>query len=167
MTNLNTQALFAEITAMGSTDPYVKVVAEEYTTKTMEYARDEEILPRIKATLDALNDWEDNGLSIKDNPLVSPMAKRVRNGFQVKVGYGTRNEGLMEFTNRKDKIVPYKSFASIEETIEFLNKVEEFVAAGGLDDAIEAKLQSYRDRAEEAKEARKNQDNENVVPMAL
>ena len=99
MTTLNTQNLMDQINAMGSTDPYVKVLPTEYTPKTMAYARDREILPRIKATLDALNSYEDNGQSIKDNPLVSPMAKRVRNGFQVKVGYGSRNEGLIEFIN--------------------------------------------------------------------
>ena len=112
MTNLNTQNLMDQINAMGSTDPYVKVLPTEYTPKTMAYARDKEILPRIKATLDALNSYEDNGQSIKDNPLL--MAKRVRNGFQVKVGYGSRNEGLIEFINSDGQKVYHKSFASIE-----------------------------------------------------
>jgi hypothetical protein len=164
MTNLNTQALFAEITAMGSADPIVKG-QKPYEAKTVGDVR-KNVLDRIEATINALNSYEDNGQSIKDNPLVSPMARRVRNGYQVKIGYGTRNEALIHFTNSKGETVSSKNFATIEETNQFLNKVEDFVSAKGLDEAIEKKLQSYRDRADLAKTARMNQDNENVVPMA-
>ena len=48
--------------------------------------------------------------------------------------------------------------------------VQEFVASGGLDDAIEAKLETYRKRAQDAQDekAKKKQEREDakVVDMA-
>lgn len=163
MTTLNTQALFAEINAMGSADPIIKG-QKPYEAKTVGDVR-QNVLDRIEATINALNSYEDNGQSIKDNPLVSPMARRVRNGFQVKIGYGSRNEALITFTNSKGETVSSKNFATIEETNQFLNTVEDFVSAKGLDEAIEEKLVSYRQRAELAKQARGNND-EKIVAIA-
>ena len=48
---------------------------------------------------------------------------------------------------------------------QFLDKVEDFVSAKGMDEAIEEKLQSYLDHANLAKTARMHKDNEDVVPI--
>ena len=48
---------------------------------------------------------------------------------------------------------------------QFLDKVEDFVSANGMDEAIEEKLQSYLDHANLAKTARMHKDNEDVVPI--
>ena len=127
----------------------------------------EVVIPNIEKTISALVNFDadkkdENGKRV---PLKSGMAKRVRNGYAVKVGYGEKNEGLFDFgvrLVRKDgKVVPNdkqqkmksKLFAEKEDAIDFLNNLvnEKWL----LEEKCEVLLSSYRDRAEKGKEARK------------
>ena len=54
---------------------------------------------------------------------------------------------------------------TIEEKNQFLDKVEDFVSAKGMDEAIEEKFQSYLDRANLAITTRMYKDNEDVLPI--
>ena len=76
--------------------------------------------------------------------------EKVRNGIEVKVGYGSRNEKLSD---------DFEAVSFFEEDIAkavgYLRKVGSFIASGEAKEVLEAKLQSFRDRAELGKEARR------------
>ena len=68
----------------------------------------------------------------------------------MKVGYGSWNEKL------SDELQAVSFFEDdIAKGIGYLRKVGSYVASGELNEVLEAKLQSFRTRAELGKEARK------------
>ena len=104
----------------------------------------ETIQENTSTTIEALQSY--NG----QKGFKSPMARKVRNGFSVKVGYGSRNEKL------SDDFVAVSFFEKdIAKAIGYLRKVGLFIASGEAQEVLEAKLQSFRDRAELGKEARR------------
>ena len=102
------------------------------------------IQENISTTIEALQSY--NG----QKGFKSPMARKVRNGIEVKVGYGSRNEKL------SDDFEAVSFFEEdIAKAIGYLRKVGSFIASGEAQEVLEAKLQSFRDRAELGKEARR------------
>jgi hypothetical protein len=115
---------------------------------------------------DIASDIED-AITALQNDEESKMVRKVRNGYRVKIGYGAKNESVITFgtkTLRNGKTVPlnFRFFESKkedrgivrEEAIQFLTTVKGAIEAGQLNDVLEAKLDSYRDRAELGKAKR-------------
>ena len=95
---------------------------------------------------------------IKKAPFKARMIKRVRNGIQFTAGYGSKNEAL----------APSRLF-KVSEVDQALNMIEILIdnAHNGIfNDALNAKLASYRDRAEKGKAARKAMQNAQLAMAA-
>jgi hypothetical protein len=108
------------------------------------------IQKNISTTIEALSEFDPATYNPKVTRFRSPMARKVRNGFSVKVGYGSRNEKL------SDELQAVSFFEDdIAKGIGYLRKVGSYVASGEVNEVLEAKLQSFRTRAELGKEARK------------
>jgi hypothetical protein len=74
----------------------------------------------------------------------TPMVRKERIGFAVKIGYGNRNEALAEIERCK----------TAEAAINTLEEAIIAVENGDFDEVLTAKLEGYRDRAEKGKLAR-------------
>lgn len=116
------------------------------------------IAERIDIAIKALEKFE-RPTYLKDAEFNAPMVKPVRNGYFAKVGHGLKNEAIHEdfsfYTETKeDMILNLENLKTAFETNEF-------------DALLEAKLESYRERAEKGKEARKknNEAKENELKV--
>ena len=82
--------------------------------------------------------------------LKSNMISKVRNGYKLKVGYGNKNEFINEdfggYYDNRDGFAPVK---------EDLTAIANAITSGEYDGSFESLLNSYRERAEKGKEARK------------
>ena len=78
------------------------------------------------------------------------MISKVRNGYKLKVGYGNKNEIINEdfggYYDNRDAFAPVK---------EDLTAIANAITSGEFDNSFESLLNSYRERAEKCKEARK------------
>jgi len=78
------------------------------------------------------------------------MISKVRNGYKIKIGYGNKNEVI------NDELIGYydnqDGFAPV---VEDLNTIKNAIISGDLDTSFESLLNSYRERAEKGKEARR------------
>ena len=82
--------------------------------------------------------------------LKSNMISKVRNGYKLKVGYGNKNEIINEdFGCYHDN---WDGFAPVKED---LTAIANAITSGEFDNSFESLLNSYRERAEKGKEARK------------
>jgi len=83
--------------------------------------------------------------------LKSNMISKTRNGYKLKVGYGNKNEIINEdfdnnYYDSRDGFAPVK---------EDLTNIANAITSGEFDNSFESLLNSYRERAEKGKEARK------------
>ena len=82
--------------------------------------------------------------------LKSNMISKVRNGYKIKVGYGNKNEVI------NDELIGYydnqEGFAPV---VEDLNTIKNAIISGNLDTSFDRLLNSYRERAEKGKGARR------------
>lgn len=82
--------------------------------------------------------------------LKSNMISKVRNGYKLKVGYGNKNENINDdfggYYDNRDGFAPVK---------EDLTAIANSITSGEFDNSFERLLNSYRERAEKGKEARK------------
>ena len=82
--------------------------------------------------------------------LKSNMISKVRNGYKIKVGYGNKNEVI------NDELIGYydnqDGFAPV---VEDLNTIKNAIISGNLDTSFDRLLNSYRERAEKGKGARR------------
>ena len=82
--------------------------------------------------------------------LKSNMISKVRNGYKLKVGYGNKNENINDdfggYYDNRDGFAPVK---------EDLTAIANSITSGEFDNSFESLLNSYRERAEKGKEARK------------
>lgn len=144
------------LNGFGSTERFL-IGKEPYAPKTVAEMADD-IATDIQDAITALENNEE-----------SKMVRKVRNGYRVKIGYGAKNEAVLKFPTETNEDNAYRFFESKAEdreakrieAIEFLTTVKDAFDAGQLNDVLEAKLESYRDRAEKGKEARSQ-----VVPLA-
>jgi len=118
---------------------------QPYKPTTVKDMRDS-IVERMNIAIKALEKFE-RPTYLKDAEFNAPMVKPVRNGYFAKVGYGSKNEAIHQdfsfYTETKEHmILNLENLKTAFETNEF-------------DALLEAKLESYRERAEKGKEARK------------
>ena len=82
--------------------------------------------------------------------LKSNMISKTRNGYKLKVGYGNKNEILNEdfggYYDSRDGFAPVK---------DDLTAIANAITSGEFDSSFESLLNSYRERAEKGKEARR------------
>ena len=122
----------------------------EYEAKTIDDLI-ENIVNRIDETIDAFTAYT-RPSSIKDNPLVSPMAKARRIGYFVKIGLGKKNEAIHETLQFHAN--------TTEQAIEKLERFKTSFETRKFDRLLEIKLESFRERAEKGKEAKKKRAEE-------
>lgn len=158
MTKTNTfETLMSETL---STEPLFKG-KPVYERVTLEQVRDD-VITRAKHTLEVIQAYE-------GGPLKAPMARSKLNAIAIKIGYGAKNEALIDLgTDRNGKKLKYKraNGLTVEErkrtAIEFFESLIPLIEEGALDDAIEAKLASFRARGVKATAARKAAKAENT-----
>lgn len=132
----------------GTTDKLVKG-PKEYDPRTVEGMAGT-VIKRIDETIEVLTAYEGGKLS-------APMARLVRNGFAIKIGYGSKNESIPGVE------VQRFWFENQPEAVSYLMAMKEAFIAGQLNENLEELLESYRERAELGKEARRAKK---VVPIA-
>lgn len=82
--------------------------------------------------------------------LKSNMISKVRNGYKLKVGYGNKNENINDdFGGYYDS---RNGFAPVKEDLTAIAKA---ITSNEFDSSFEKLLNSYRERAEKGKEARR------------
>ena len=129
----------------GSATPIVK--GKKAYEPTTAGAMASSIAERIGIAIQALEDFE-RPTFLKDAEFNAPMVKPVRNGYFAKIGLGKKNEAI-------DK--DFSFYTENKETMMVnLENLKEAFELGHFDDLLEAKLESYRERAAKGKEARKN-----------
>ena len=101
-------------------------------------------LNEAKAELEAFDSFD---RPIKDAQFKSRMLQRIRGGVNFTVGYGTRNERLV---NPVNFIVSSKADQR-QNAIALIDALVTEAQKGMFNDALSEKLASYRDRAERAK----------------
>jgi hypothetical protein len=89
---------------------------------------------------DALN-------AAKNGDALSPIVRKLFSGYRVKIGYGARNE--------KIDGMPDQHFPTLEAVSEFLSLVRKMIDEGECDASFRVLLDSYRERAEAGKRARR------------
>lgn len=129
----------------GSATPIVKG-KKAYEPTSVKDMRDG-IIARICADIEALKDFVRPTL-LKDAELECSMVTPRNIGFKIKIGHGAKNEALSSelighVPSKEDALATLEDFKTAFELKEF-------------DDLLEAKLESYRERAAKGKEARKN-----------
>jgi hypothetical protein len=102
--------------------------------RTLAEMRDK-VVQHINASIEALSE----PLFVK-----TPMVRKERIGFAVKIGYGSKNERLAQTERCK----------TAEAAINTLEEAIVQVENGDFDEILNAKLEGYRDRAEKGKLAR-------------
>lgn len=83
----------------------------------------------------------------KSGETFSPIVTKLFSGFRVKIGYGARNEKIAG--------MPEQHFPDLERVPEFLSLVREMIDEGECDANFRVLLDSYRERAEAGKKARR------------
>ncbi len=123
----------------GTTDKLSKAKKATHRGQTVTDMR-QDLISRAQDTVKALE-------AHKSGPLRAPMARSIRNGFEVKIGYGKRNAGFFEQNpeieehkaeGKKPKpvaVIPARNFARGEAfaAIAYLRKVIDWVQTGGFD----------------------------------
>lgn len=143
----------------GQTDP-LKKEKEEYQEKTAAVMA-KQVIEDIENSILALTNYEEvtetvEGWSRKIHRLqTNPMVKLVRNGFQVKVGYGAKNEAIPDFYNKNEKgNLELPKFWTAAEAISHLNDIKAAIQDGEVDGQFDQMLASYRERSNKGKEVR-------------
>jgi hypothetical protein len=132
--------MFDEIaTEYGGQTEKLKKGPKPYERQTVE-GMCKDVISRINLSivdLEAFNEFGD------DEQFVSPMARAIRNGWQIKVGYGAKNEKL-------DGIEPM-NFWTTDNAVAYLKHVRQVFEAGEGDEVLEAKLAYYGKKAQRAR----------------
>ncbi len=126
---------FVERTAdLGTTAPLQRKV-RKYQGQTVTAMR-QDLIERAQETIKALQDQ-------KGRTLRAPMARSIRNGISVKIGYGKRNVGFFvgEGEN-KAAVIPELHFASDRKllAIDYLQQAIAAVQAGEFDELLNKAL---------------------------
>lgn len=142
----------------GQTAP-LKKDKEEYQKKTAAIMA-KQVIEGIDKSILALTNYEEvvetaNGWSRKTHRLpVNPMVRLVRNGFQVKIGYGAKNEAIPDFYNKDEKgNLELPKFRTAAEAISHLNDTKAAIQDGLVDGQFDQMLASYRKRSQAGTEA--------------
>jgi hypothetical protein len=120
-----------ETANLGTIEKLSKAKKAKYQGQTVTDMRND-LIERAKASIKALE-------THKSGPLRAPMARSIRNGITVKIGYGQRNVGFFEENEDKNAkpvaIIPARNFARGEAFVAaaYLRKVINLVNAGEFD----------------------------------
>lgn len=135
------QNFLNETANLGTTGALSKAPERAYQGQTIPDMR-EDIVSRAQQTIEALQSYQ-------GGPLREPMARSIRNGLRVKIGYGKRNVGFFngEGGDRVAKI-PDRNFARNEAfaAAVYLEKVVEAVNAGEFDNLLSDTLDKLKAR---------------------
>ena len=139
------QNFLNETANLGTTGTLSKQPKRAYQGQTITDMR-QDIVSRAQQTIEALGSYQ-------GGPLREPMARSIRNGLRVKIGYGKRNVGF--FNGEGDDrvaIIPDRNFARNEAfaAAVYLEKVVEAVNAGEFDNLLSDTLDKLRKRFEPA-----------------
>ena len=139
----------------------LKIGSAEYVRKT---ASDmlADVVEGLQIAKAELQEFDGFNLPIKNAQFKARMITRIRGGFKLTVGYGTRNERLVKPVNF---IVSSKADQR-QNAIAFIDALVEEAQNGMFNDALNEKLASYRDRAEKGKAARKAEQNAQLTMAA-
>jgi hypothetical protein len=125
------QNFLNETANFGTTGALAKATKRTYQGQTITDMR-QDIVTRAQQTIKALESYQGGQLR-------APMARSIRNGLCVKIGYGKRNVGFFEKKTDKDAkpiaIIPSRNFARGEAFIAaaYLRKVVNLVSTGEFD----------------------------------
>lgn len=95
-----------------------------------------DLISRAQATIEALE-------AHKGRPLRAPMARSIRNGIEVKIGYGKRNVGFFEGQgDNRVAIIPDRHFAHDRKllAIDYLQQAVAAVESGEFDELLSKAL---------------------------
>ena len=159
MQTIDFQTLASQFGTFNKDD--LKIGSVEYARKTLPDMIDD-VVKALQIAKAELETFDGFNLPIKNAQFKSRMITRIRGGFKLTVGYGTRNEQL-------DKPVNFivSSKADQRQTaIAFIDALVTETQNGMFDGALNEKLASYRDRAEKGKAARKAMKNAQLAMAA-
>lgn len=125
------QNFLNETANLGTTGKLAKATKRAYQGQTITDMR-QDLVTRAQQTVKALDDYQ-NGV------LRAPMARSIRNGLCVKIGYGKRNVGFFEGDGEaRFAIIPDRKFSRREAfaAAVYLKKVIEAVNAGEFDELL-------------------------------
>lgn len=130
-----------ETANLGTTGNLSKATKRAYQGQTITDMR-KDIVSRAEQTIEALYDYQ-NGV------IRAPMARSIRNGLCVKIGYGKRNVGFFQREgNTRIAIIPDRKFSRHEAfaAAAYLKKVIEAVNAGEFDELLSDALYKLKMR---------------------
>lgn len=137
---------FSETANLGTTDALSKQPKRAYQGQTVTDMR-HDIITRAQETITALEGYEGGTLR-------APMARSIRNGISVKIGYGKRNVGFFEGEGeQRTAIIPDRHFTKSEAFIAaaYLRKIVELTHAGEFDELLAKTLRKLQARFEPKK----------------
>lgn len=120
-----------ETANLGTTTKPGKAAKATYQGQTVTDMRND-LVSRAQSTIDALNIHEGGALR-------APMARSVRNGITVKIGYGKRNVGFFDGKGEdRVSLIPDRYFGRDEVFIAaaYLQKIVNLVNAGEFDELL-------------------------------
>jgi hypothetical protein len=125
---------------LGTTEPLQRKV-RKYQGQTVTAMR-QDLIERAQATIKALQEQ-------KGRTLRAPMARSIRNGISVKIGYGKRNVGFFEGEGEnKAAVIPELHFASDRKllAIDYLQQAIAAVESGEFDELLSGVLARLKAR---------------------
>lgn len=137
------QNFLNETANLGTTGKLGKATERKHQGQTITDMR-QDIVIRAQQTIEALESYQ-GGI------LRAPMARSIRNGLCVKLGYGKRNVGFFEGKGKtRVAIIPDRNFPRSESfaATAYLNKVIEAVNAGEFDTLLGETLIKLQTRFE-------------------
>lgn len=132
-------------TDLGTTGPLAKR-ERKYQAQTITDMRTD-IIRRAKATIETLHAYQRGTLR-------APMARSIRNGIEVKIGYGKRNVGFFEGEGEtRVAVIPHLHFAHDRKllAIDYLQQAIAAVNAGEFDALLSKTLADMTARFNAAK----------------
>lgn len=137
------QNFLNETANFGTTGALSEATKRAYQGQTITDMR-QDIVSRAQQTIEALERYQ-------GGPLRAPMARSIRNGLCVKLGYGKRNVGFFEESTKPPvAIIPDRNFTHNEAVVAaaYLKKVIEAVNVGEFDALLGHTLNKLRKRFE-------------------
>lgn len=135
----------------------LKKPEEKYQRKTVADMT-KRIVEDIDKTIHALENYSEVSKEGHVQPIrhlpENPMAKLVQNGFQVKVGYGDKNEAIPGFFDKDEKgNLELPKFWTAEDAVAYCNRMKTLIQDGEVDGQFDQMLASYRKRSQAGTEA--------------
>lgn len=140
------QNFLNETANLGTTGKLGEAIKRKHRSQTITDMR-QDMITRAQQTIEALNDYQGGVLR-------APMARSIRNGLRVKLGYGKRNVGFFVGEGAKRiAVIPDRNFASNETVAAavYLEKLVEAVYAGEFDELLGDTLNKLKFRFQKKK----------------